>query len=174
MTAMMEPLVDTLIEDPRWGGLGLEALAEAAAQASLYALGLSGLGFEVSLLGCDDRRIAELNEDFRGKPQTTNVLSWPAAELGAEVDGGAPSRPRPGAQDLPEELGDIAIAWETCEREATAQGKPMCDHVTHLLVHGTLHLLGYDHIRDGDAALMEGLEAEILSQLGIGNPYEDT
>lgn len=172
MTAMMEPLVDILIEDPRWGGFGLEALAEAAAQASLRALGLPVAGFQISLLGCDDRRIAELNADFRGKPQPTNVLSWPAGELGAAIDGGAPARPRPGPEDMPGELGDIAIAWETCEREAAEQDKAMRDHVTHLLVHGTLHLLGYDHVRDGDAALMEGLEARILSEMGIGNPYE--
>jgi len=171
MTATMEPLVDTLIEDPRWGGFGLEKLAEAAVAAALGALDLAEQGFEVSILGCDDRRIAELNADFRGKPQPTNVLSWPASELAAAADGGVPRRPRPGPGGGPQELGDIAIAWETSEREAAEQGKPMRDHVAHLLVHGTLHLAGYDHIRDGDAALMEGLEVGILSAMGIGNPY---
>ncbi len=172
MTATMEPLVDTLIEDPRWEALGLDALAEAAARAALAGAGQSGEGFEISLLGCDDRRIAELNADFRGKPQPTNVLSWPSDERGADRDGGTPRRPRPGPEGMPEELGDIAIAYETCEREAAAQGKPLKDHVTHLLVHGTLHLLGYDHVRDGDAALMEGLEARVLDGMGIANPYE--
>lgn len=172
MTATMEPLVDTLIEDPRWETLGLDALAERVAQAVLSALGLPVEGYEISLLGCDDRRIAELNEDFRGKPQPTNVLSWPSDERGAEKDGGPPDRPQPGPEGMPEELGDIAIAWETCEREAREQGKPHLDHVTHLLVHGLLHLLGYDHVRDGDAALMEGLEAQILAGMAIANPYE--
>ena len=172
MTATMEPLVDTLIEDHRWTALGLDELAEAAARAALRGAGLAEDGFEISLLGCDDRRIAELNADFRGKPQPTNVLSWPSDERGAEKDGGPPHRPRPGPEGMPEELGDIAIAFDTCEREAAEQGKALKDHVTHLLVHGTLHLLGYDHVRDGDAALMERLEAEVLSRMGIANPYE--
>ncbi|MCV2863583.1 rRNA maturation RNase YbeY [Defluviimonas sp. WL0075] len=168
----MEPLVDTLIEDARWDAFGLEDLAEEAARATLAALGLAASGFEISLLGCDDRRIADLNADYRGKPQPTNVLSWPSDERAADEDGAAPDLPDPGPEEMPEELGDIAIAWETCEREAVEQGKPLRDHVTHLLVHGTLHLLGYDHIRDGDAALMEGTEVRILEQMGLANPYE--
>jgi probable rRNA maturation factor len=172
MTATMEPLVDTLIEDPRWEALGLDTLAEAAARAALSGAGLPVEGFEISLLGCDDRRIAELNADFRGKPQPTNVLSWPSDERGADRDGAAPRRPRPGPEGMPDELGDIAIAYETCAREAAEQGKDVKDHVMHLLVHGTLHLLGYDHVRDGDAALMEGLEARVLDGMGIANPYE--
>ena len=171
MTATMEPLVDTLIEDPRWNGVGLAKLGEAVARSVLGALSLPVEGFEISLLGCDDRRIADLNADFRGKPQPTNVLSWPSEERGAECDGGQPLRPRPGADGMPEELGDIAIAWETCEREAIEQGKSLGDHVTHLLVHGLLHLLGYDHVRDRDAELMEATEARILAQMGIANPY---
>lgn len=172
MTATMEPLVDTLIEDARWAAFGLEDLAEEAARATLRAIGLSAEGFEISLLGCDDRRIAGLNADFRGKPRPTNVLSWPSEERGADADGGNPQRAQPGAVGMPEELGDIAIAWETCEREAAEQGKPLRDHVAHLLVHGTLHLLGYDHIRDGDAALMEATEIRILADMGLANPYE--
>ena len=172
MTATMEPLVDTLIEDARWDVVGLAELAEQAARVTLADLGLSEEGFEISLLGCSDARIAELNADFRGKPQPTNVLSWPSDERGAERDGGVPDRPDPGAPGMPEELGDVAIAWETCEREAAEQGKPMRDHVTHLLVHGTLHLLGYDHVRPRDADLMEAAEVRILAQMGLANPYE--
>jgi probable rRNA maturation factor len=168
----VEPLVDTLTEDARWEAFGLADLAEDVAGRVLGALGLPGEGFEISLLGCSDARIAELNEDFRGKPQPTNVLSWPADELAPEKEGTAPRRPRPGAPGMPQELGDIAIAWETCEREAAAQGKDLRAHVTHLLVHGTLHLLGYDHVRDGDAHLMEGLEVRILDGLGLADPYE--
>jgi probable rRNA maturation factor len=171
MTATMEPLVDTLIEDVRWEAFGLTGLAEASAEATLRALGLSLDGFEISLLGCSDARIAELNADFRGKPQPTNVLSWPSDERGAEADGAAPQRPHPGRPEMPEELGDIAIAWETCLREAEEQGKDVRAHVTHLLVHGTLHLLGFDHVRDKDAALMEGHEVRILAGMGLADPY---
>ena len=71
------------------------------------------------------------------------------------------------------ELGDIAISYDTCHAEAEAAGRPMADHVTHLIVHGLLHLLGYDHERDGDATLMERLEVEILGKLGLDDPYRD-
>ena len=165
-------LTDTILEDDRWQAAGLAPLAERAALAALGHLGLDPALFEVAVLACDDARIAVLNADFRGKPQPTNVLSWPSDERGADADGGAPARPHPGPAGMPEELGDIAIAWETCEREAEDQGKPLRDHVSHLIVHATLHLLGYDHVRDGDAALMEGTEIRILEAMGLSNPYE--
>ena len=132
---------------------------------------LPATGFSISLMGCDDARIAVLNADFRGKPQPTNVLSWPSEERGAEFVGEAPEPPEPGDPEDPESLGDIAIAYETCAREAEEQGKPMPDHVTHLIVHGVLHLLGYDHIEDEDAAVMEALEVRILASLGVSDPY---
>lgn len=171
MTATMPQLVDTLIEDARWRVLGLDELAEHSADALMAELGLPAEGFEISLLACNDARIAALNADFRGKPQPTNVLSWPAEERGADEDGGIPDYPSAGSEDMPEELGDIAIAWETCEREADALGKPMKEHVTHLIVHGVLHLLGYDHIREKDAVLMEATESRALARLGIADPY---
>lgn len=167
----MRPLVDTVLEDPRWEGFGLPALAERAARETLGALGLDPLRYEISLLGCNDARIAELNADFRGKSAPTNVLSWPAEDLSARIEGDAPERPDQPQPDSPDELGDIAIAWETCMREAAEQDKDAAEHVTHLIVHGTLHLLGYDHIRDGDAELMERLEVRILASLGVGDPY---
>lgn len=164
-------LVETVIEDARWDGFGLAPLAERAALATLTALGLAAPGFQVCLMGCDDSRIAVLNADFRGKPQPTNVLSWPSEDRAADRAGAVPDLPEPGAPDDPESLGDIAIAWETCAREAADQGKPMADHVTHLIVHGVLHLLGYDHIVPEDADLMEGLEVRILASLGVSDPY---
>ena len=99
------------------------------------------------------------------------MLSWPSEERAAEYAGEVPEPPQPGAPDDPENLGDIAIAWETCAAEASAADKPMEDHVTHLVVHGLLHLLGYDHIDDIDATLMETTEARILETLGVSDPY---
>lgn len=168
----MNPLVDCVLEDARWEEAGLEALAEAAARAALADQGLDPAGFEISLMGCDDARIQDLNSDFRGKPTPTNVLSWPSDERAASEPGGRPDLPEPGAPDWPEELGDIAIAYDTCQREAEAARKPFADHVTHLIVHGVLHLLGYDHIRDEDATLMESSETRILARMGLSDPYQ--
>ncbi len=159
---------DTLIEDDRWSTCALPDLVQRSVVQTLSHLGLDPQEWQVSVLGCDDARIASLNADFRGKPDPTNVLSWPSEERGAERPGGRPETPVPGHDP---ELGDIAIAYETCEREATEARKPLSDHVTHLLVHATLHLLGYDHVRDQDATLMERTEVEILGKLGLSDPY---
>lgn len=167
----MDMLVDTVLEDSRWESLDLPALAERAAQAALAGLGLGAAGFQISLLGCGDARISVLNAEFRGKPAPTNVLSWPSDERASEFAGEDPVLPDPGTPDDPESLGDIAIAYDTCLAEAAAQGKPPADHVTHLIVHGVLHLLGYDHIEDEDADLMEGHEVRILATLGLSDPY---
>ena len=167
----MEALVDCVIEDARWDGLGLEALALRAASAAMEGLELPQKGFTLCLMGCDDARISVLNAEFRGKPQPTNVLSWPSEDLSEDVPGAVPARPLAGDEAEPWSLGDIAISYDTCAREAEAAGKPMADHVTHLVVHGVLHLLGYDHIDDADAALMEKHEVAILATLGVDDPY---
>ncbi len=167
----MEPLVDCVIEDERWQAFGLEPLALRAVQAALAELGLPETGFTLAVMACDDARIATLNADFRSKPVPTNVLSWPAVELAADTEGDLPDPPTPGDPDDPESLGDIAIAFDTCSGEATSAGKPLADHVTHLIIHGLLHCLGYDHIRDGDAAIMEATEVRILASLGLSDPY---
>lgn len=172
-------LTDITIEDDRWTVAGLGPLAEAAARATLAHLDLEPDLYEISLLGCDDARIAVLNADFRGKPAPTNVLSWPAQDLAAPEDGGTPDLPEDCPEDDPfgmEEgeavfLGDIAIAYDTCAAEAAAGDKPLADHVTHLVIHATLHLLGHDHIRDKDATLMESIEVAILGKLGLPDPY---
>jgi probable rRNA maturation factor len=166
-------LVDLVVEDDRWNGDTLHTLAERAARATLSHLGLSINGYEIVVLACDDARIATLNADFRGKPQATNVLSWPAWDLSAETDGEMPEAPPDPNPDEPEALGDIALARDTCLREAVEQGKNAEDHLMHLVVHSVLHLLGYDHIRDKDAALMEETETRILASLGVADPYYD-
>ncbi|SHH94910.1 rRNA maturation RNase YbeY [Marivita hallyeonensis] len=169
----LPPLTDILIEDDRWDAIDLSALAERAAVQTLEHLGHSARGYEIAVLGCDDARIADLNAEFREKPGPTNVLSWPARDLSAEVDGDDPTPPPPPDPLMGESLGDIAIAFDTCAREADAGGKSLADHTVHLLVHGVLHLLGYDHVRDRDATLMEGLETEILGKMGLADPYRE-
>jgi len=159
--------VEPIIEHPDWAALDLETLANRAAVATFDRLGLEPSVWDIALLAADDDRIAALNADFRGKPQPTNVLSWPSEERGAQSPGDMPLPPDPADP----ELGDIALALETCAQEARAADKPLADHVTHLVVHGILHLLGYDHVRDADATLMEGLEIEILGKLGLTDPY---
>ncbi|WP_323803619.1 rRNA maturation RNase YbeY [Sulfitobacter litoralis] len=162
--------LDVIEEDPRWADLDLEALCPRVITTTLAHLSLEASVAEVTVLACDDAHIATLNADFRDKPTPTNVLSWPAEERGAAQDGEIPLPVTPGFDKMLE-LGDIAISYDTCHAEAEAACKPMVDHVTHLIVHGVLHLLGYDHERDGDAALMERLEVEILGKLGLDDPY---
>ena len=164
--------LDVVAEDARWDSLDLESLAEGAARATLTHLALDPALCELTVLGCDDARIAALNGDFRAKAAPTNVLSWPAEERGAPADGGNPRPVEPGLDGLVE-LGDIALSYDTCAAEAAAAGKPMAAHVTHLVVHGLLHLLGYDHVRERDATLMEGLEVKILGKMGHDDPYRE-
>ena len=167
-TSPAEPLLEVVVEDDRWAAVDLEGLADRAARAVLTYLGLPPEGFEIALLAADDARLADLNGTFRGKPVPTNVLSWPAQELRP------PRTPRPGPPGMPESLGDIALAWETCAREAAEAGRPLQAHLTHLVVHATLHLLGHDHGCDAQATVMEGLEVAILAQLGVPDPYGET
>ncbi|MHA7849444.1 rRNA maturation RNase YbeY [Roseovarius sp.] len=164
-------LTDTILEDDRWQALDLPGLAETAARAALTHLGLVPDAWEIAILACDDARIVALNADFRDKPVPTNVLSWPETDLAPDTPGARPEAPAQAGDEDATPLGDIAIAWDTCQREADAAGKPLPDHVTHLIVHAVLHLLGYDHIRDQDATLMETTEVAILGKLGVPDPY---
>lgn len=164
----MEILWD--IDSPLWQALDLEALGLRAVSATLQHVGVTPELCEVSVLATTDARQADLNSEYRGKPAPTNVLSWPAQTLTPDAPGHVPPPPRADAfGEIP--LGDLALAWETCVREADEFGRPLANHVTHLIVHGILHLLGYDHIRDPDATLMERTEVEILGKLGIDDPY---
>ena len=156
---MCEGPVDVVIEDPRWEAAGLEALARAAATATLEHAGLAPGAFEIAVLGCDDARIAALNGAFRGRDAPTNVLAWPS-------EARDPARPPTGGA-----LGDVALSFDNCAREARAQGKPLEDHATHLVTHAVLHLLGHDHDADDAAALMEGHERTILQCMGLSDPY---
>ena len=161
----MTGTVDLRIEDSRWQAFDPGVLAEGAARATLTHLGLMAGEFTVAILAGNDARTAELNAAFRGREGPTNVLSWPSAERRASRPGALPRPPEEA------ELGDIALAFETCAAEAQAAGRPLADHVTHLVVHGLLHLLGHDHENEPDAALMESAEVAILAELGLPDPY---
>ncbi len=153
----MSLAVEIAVEDPRWEELGdLEGIAAQSMEAALRESEMAlRQGAEISLLFCDDARMRELNRDFRGKDKPTNVLSFPGP-------------------DLPESapvLGDIALGYETIVREAQEQGKSFADHTRHMIVHGFLHLLGYDHETAAEASEMEAMEIRILRRLGVENPY---
>lgn len=168
-----ETLVDLAIEDPSWLAElpELERLAETAARLAIEAAGLDPRDYSVSLLACEDRRMARLNAEHRGKEGPTNVLSWPAFDLIPVRPGGlppAPPAPAPGAR---QPLGDVAIALQTARREAAETGIPLKDHALHLILHGCLHLLGFDHERAEDAETMEGLETRALQRIGVPDPY---
>lgn len=166
-------LVALTVEEPGWLAElpDLEGLAATAAGLAIEAAGLDPALFEVSVLACDDARMARLNREHRGKGGPTNVLSWPAFRLAPARPGGlppAPPGPPPGAR---QPLGDVAIALQTARREARAQGIPLKDHAIHLILHGCLHLLGFDHGTEADAQTMEGIETRALARLGIPDPY---
>ena len=118
---------------------------------------------ELAVMLTDDAGIRTLNNNWRGQDKPTNVLSFPALQPPA---GRAP-------QDAPRMLGDIAIAYETVRREADDEQKPFDHHLSHLAIHGFLHLVGYDHEKNADAEAMETLEREILARIGIPDPYAD-
>jgi len=160
--------VEIVIEDERWADVAFEQLCNRAVEAALSTFDLDPSLFTVEILACDDTRIALLNRDFRGQAKPTNVLSWPSVERAASKDGDAPILP---CANKDTELGDIAISYDTCALEAFQADKPLTDHLLHLLVHATLHLLGYDHQRDQDATLMERIEVKTLGKLGVDNPY---
>ena len=157
----MPDLVDAVVEDDRWQAAGIVPVAEAAGRATLRGLGRDPGLHEVALLLCDDARIAGLNAEFRGRAAPTNVLSWPA------FDGPVPDP----EQEEPLFLGDLALGYETCAREAAAAGLGLADHAAHLLVHGLLHLFGHDHAGDAEAEAMEALETNVLASMGVANPY---
>ena len=153
-------IIDVLVETDGWAEEtalhDLSARAIAAAWQQLHEG--EQPASELSLVFTDDAAIRELNNDWRDKDKPTNVLSFPAFNL------------KPGQKPGPM-LGDIVIARETVAREALEERKPFDDHLTHLVVHGFLHLLGYDHLTETEAEEMEGLERKILARLAIPDPY---
>jgi probable rRNA maturation factor len=166
------PTIEIVIADARWRDAvaDVETLARGAARAALGEAPTDDSGRAVGLVVmlADDARVRDLNRDWRGVDAPTNVLSFPALDL-------EPGRPvvAPANQpaDQPIELGDIVLARETVLGEAVRDGKTPGDHVSHLVVHGVLHLLGYDHQHDDEAEAMEALERRLLARLGVADPY---
>jgi probable rRNA maturation factor len=148
-----------------WTALAQSCASAALAQTDYSELVGSGLPVELSVKFADDVEVRALNREYRGKDKPTNVLSFPMASpdsLSAAAAG----------DDIEILLGDVVLAHETCEREAAERGIAVQDHAAHLLVHGTLHLLGYDHeTGDEDAEAMEAVERRALASLGIADPY---
>ena len=144
----------------------LEALVERIVRVALYEAATTRWlqAGEVSLLLTDDAEIRTLNATYRERDRATNVLSFPGLDL---IDGKTSKPPPPGMAAL----GDVVISFERMAEEAEAEQKGQADHFAHLLVHGTLHLLGFDHTDDARARVMEDLEAVILKSLGFSAPY---
>lgn len=149
-----------------WDQRAAEAAAAALALTPFAALADAAPLVEIAIRLTDDAEVQTLNRDFRGKDKPTNVLSFPQVQDDL-LEGLANS------DDGEILLGDIVLARETCAREAGEKGISLADHATHLIVHGTLHLVGYDHMDDASAAAMEALEVKALASLGIANPYAD-
>ncbi len=155
----MSPLAIEIVRHAGAWPEGLEARAEQAARAAIAAAGATLTGAaELSIVLGDDAQQRALNRDWRGIDKPTNVLSFPQIE---------PFGPLAGL------IGDVILAHETLVREAAEQQLSLEDHFTHLVVHGVLHILGYDHLEADEALVMERLETQILASLGVADPYAE-
>ena len=153
MTPPAAPVIEIEIEDGAW----TRAVPDAAGlghEAARVAVALGGAG-SIAILFTNDAAVRRLNARFRDRDAATNVLAFPAA---ANAEG---------------RLGDIALAFGVCAREAAEQGKALADHLRHLVIHGVLHLLGYDHQAEDQARRMEAVERDLLAALGVADPYTE-
>jgi probable rRNA maturation factor len=164
MSQLTLPMTEVLVVAECWQHEpDADAVIQRAIAAAAESVDADVGDAELAVMLTDDPGIRTLNSNWRGIDKPTNVLSFPALQPeGARMPG-----------DAPRMLGDIAIAYETTRHEADAEGKPFEHHLSHLAIHGFLHLIGYDHENDAGAEEMEALETEILEQLGIPDPYAD-
>jgi probable rRNA maturation factor len=164
MSRPIHPTTEVLVVADCWRSEPeADAVIQRAIAAAADAVDDDVAEAEIAVMLTDDAGIRTLNSNWRGIDKPTNVLSFPA------LQGEGDRKP----DDAPRMLGDIAIAYQTMRREADDEGKPFDHHLSHLAVHGFLHLIGYDHEDEDDAEAMEALETEILAQLGIPDPYAD-
>lgn len=155
-------VIDIAVETEGWPGEDvLDALAMRAVSAAMDELLIDAGRTELSLVFTGDKQVRALNKQWRGQDKATNVLSFPAS-------------PTVSGNGLPPMLGDVVFARETILREAELEGKSFDHHLTHLIVHGFLHLLGHDHETDDKAEEMEGVERRVLAALAIADPYAVT
>jgi probable rRNA maturation factor len=164
MAQFAPPMTEVLVVADCWQAEpDAEAVIHRAITTAAEMVDADTAEAELAVMLTDDAGIRMLNSNWRSIDKPTNVLSFPALQ----PSGGS------GPDDAPRMLGDIAIAYETTRKEADDEQKPFDHHLSHLAVHGFLHLIGYDHEKDHDAEAMEALEREILAQLGIPDPYAD-
>jgi probable rRNA maturation factor len=161
-TKIAEAEIMVLLQDSGWHLLGfdVETLCRETVGSALSAAEADDRAVEVSIVLADDQLVRCLNRDNLGQDRPTNVLAFPGDSLGGELPQGAPCL-----------LGDVVLSRTTIAREANEQGKPIADHLRHLIVHGSLHLLGYTHDTEDDARAMELLEKNVLARMGVPNPY---
>lgn len=166
MTTHIPPATEVLVVADCWSAEPeADAIIHRAIEAASGMIEDDTADAELAIMLTDDAGIRTLNNNWRGMDKATNVLSFPALQ---------PPEGAPVPDDMPMMLGDIAIAFETLRREADEEEKPFANHLSHLAVHGFLHLVGYDHENDADAEEMEQKEREILATLGIPDPYADS
>ena len=163
-------MIEFINESKKWGKKKSVVIANQAVNSTLVHLNLDPDNFEIAILACDNEKIQELNTNFRGINKNTNILSWPEKDLSPKVSGTMPMKPEPINRE-PMFLGNLAISFEFIVKEAEKLNKDFYNHLYHLISHGTLHLLGFVHELELDAKIMENKEREILSKVGIVDPY---
>ena len=166
--------INIIFKDKRWVNIPLEAIAKGALKLIIDKFLGQDNNFEVSILASADAEIKELNKNFRGNNTSTNIISWPEHESQIKQPGHFPEQINK-YQSRSEGvtfLGNLAISFERCSTEAIEKNIHFEDHILHLLLHGCLHLIGFDHQNELDANLMEDIEIRLLSGVGIKNPYE--
>lgn len=163
-------MIEFINESKKWGKKESVVIVNQAVNSTLVHLNLDPDKFEIAILACDNEKIQELNSDFRGINKNTNILSWPEKDLSPKVSGTMPMKPEPINRE-PMFLGNLAISFEFIVKEAEKLNKDFYNHLYHLISHGTLHLLGFVHELELDAKIMENKEREILSKVGIVDPY---